>query len=445
MADLIAAIATASGRGGIGVVRLSGSNLRPWIQAIIGETSLVPRRATLSNFRDADGEIIDQGIALFFPAPHSFTGEDVVELQGHGGPVVMRLLLQRCLSLGARLAEPGEFTRRAYLNDKIDLAQAESVADLIDAASNEAAKSAARSLKGDFSNAIHQLVDQLTGLRMLVEATLDFPDEEIDFLESSDASGKLKCISDQLDKVFDSARQGSLLRDGMHIVLIGQPNVGKSSLLNRLAGEDVAIVTPIAGTTRDAIRQHLEIEGVAVHVIDTAGLRDTQDEVELIGMTRTWAAVGQANVAVLILDAQRGITAEDHKIIAQLPASLPLIRVFNKIDQYQQTPRIEKRPTGADIHLSAKTGDGLDLLRQHLLEVVGWHHVGESVFLARERHLRALRAAQEHLKSATENLAHLELFAEELRLAQDALSEITGEFTPDDLLGEIFSRFCIGK
>lgn len=445
MADTIAAIATASGRGGIGVVRLSGSNLQSWILAITGEVSLAPRRATLSNFLDAGGEIIDQGIALYFPAPHSFTGEDVIELQGHGGPIVMRLLLQRCLDLGARLAGPGEFTQRAYLNDKIDLAQAESVADLIDAASTEAAKSAARSLKGDFSKAIHQLVDQMIDLRMLVEATLDFPDEEIDFLESSDAYGKLGSISGQLDNVFDSARQGSLLREGMHIVLIGQPNVGKSSLLNRLAGEEVAIVTPIAGTTRDAIRQHIEIEGVAVHVIDTAGLRETHDEVEQIGITRTWAAIEQANVAVLIIDAQLGVTEDDRKIIAQLPTSLPLIRVFNKIDQYQQQPRFVDQPPGVDIYLSAKTGEGLELLRQHLLKVVGWHHVGEGAFLARERHLRALRLAREHLNSAKGNLSHIELFAEELRLAQEALSEITGEFTSDDLLGEIFSRFCIGK
>lgn len=445
MADAIAAIATASGRGGIGVVRLSGDNLLPWIQALTGAAALVPRRATLSDFLDERGELIDRGIALFYPAPHSFTGEDVVELQGHGGPVVMQMLLRRCLGLGARLADPGEFTRRAFLNEKIDLAQAESVADLIDASSSEAAKSAIRSLRGDFSTAVHRLVDQLIELRMLVEATLDFPDEEVGFLESHDVHGKLNLIRSQLDRVFDNARQGSLLRDGMHIVLIGQPNVGKSSLLNRLAGEEVAIVTPVAGTTRDAIRQHIEIEGVAVHVIDTAGLRETQDEVERIGITRTWAAVAQANVAVLIIDALQGVTEEDRGIIAQLPGSLPLIRVFNKIDQYRQLPRIEKHAAGADIYLSAKTGDGLDLLRRHLLDVVGWHHAGEGVFLARERHLCALREARTSLAAAKENLGQAELFAEELRQAQEALSAITGEFTPDDLLGEIFSRFCIGK
>lgn len=445
MADTIAAIATASGRGGIGVVRLSGKNLWPLIEAISGKSSLAPRSATLSNFQGSNGEVIDQGIALYFPAPHSFTGEDVLELQGHGGTVVMRLLLQRCLELGARLAEPGEFTRRAYLNDKIDLAQAESIADLIDAASVEAAKSAMRSLKGDFSQAVHQLVEQLIGLRMLVEATLDFPDEEIDFLTSADAFGKLANIETQLAKVFENARQGSLLREGMQVVLIGQPNVGKSSLLNRLAGEEVAIVTPIAGTTRDAIRQHIEIEGVAVHIIDTAGLRATHDEVEKIGIARTWAAVAHANVAVLLIDSVLGVSAEDRDIIDQLPASLPLVRVFNKIDLHDEKPHIEEQPRGADIYLSAKTGEGLDLLRQHLLGVIGWKHAGESVFLARERHLQALREAREHLVWARNNAGQTELLAEELRLAQEALSTITGEFTSDDLLGEIFSRFCIGK
>jgi tRNA modification GTPase len=401
--------------------------------------------AALSNFLDACGEVIDQGLALFFPAPHSFTGEDVIELQGHGGSVVMHLLLQRCLELGARLAEPGEFTRRAYLNDKIDLAQAESVADLIDAASVAAAKSAVRSLRGDFSNAIHALVEKLIDLRLLVEATLDFPDEEIEFLTSGGAFGRLDEVANQLLRVYESARQGSLLREGMHVILIGQPNVGKSSLLNRLAGEDVAIVTSVAGTTRDAIRQHIEIEGVALHLIDTAGLRETSDEVEQIGIARTWAAIGQANVTVLLVDAAQGITEDDRKIICKLPSSLPIIRVFNKIDRYGQRPHVEKRDSETDIYLSAKTGDGLDLLRKCLLDVIGWHHAGEGVFLARERHLQALQEAQKRLGLARDNAGRIELMAEELRLAQEALSMITGEFTPDDLLGEIFSRFCIGK
>lgn len=445
MADTIAAVATASGRGGIGVVRLSGNDLRSIIQSLTGKNSLLPRVATLSNFLDENGEVIDQGITLFFPAPHSFTGEDVIELQGHGGPVVLRRLLQRCQDLGARLAEPGEFTRRAYLNDKIDLTQAESVADLIDAASIEAAKSAMRSLKGDFSQAINRLVEKLINLRMLVEATLDFPDEEIDFLTEGHACGQLEDIARLLANVFENAHQGNLLRDGMHVVLIGQPNVGKSSLLNKLAGEEVAIVTQIPGTTRDAIRQHIEIDGIPVHVVDTAGLRETLDEVEQIGIERTWSAIKQANVLVVLIDVAQGVTEKDQKIIANLPLNLPIIRVFNKIDQHRQNPRIEKHGASTDIYLSAKTGAGLDLLRGHLLDVVGWHHAGESVYLARDRHLVALRKAQENLQSARKKMNHVELLAEELRLAQDALSTITGEFTSDDLLGEIFSRFCIGK
>ncbi len=445
MADTIAAIATASGRGGIGVVRISGNDLRSMFQSLTGKNSLAPRFATYSNFLDDKHEIIDQGIALYFPAPHSFTGEDVIELQGHGGTVVLRLLLQRCLDLGARLAEPGEFTRRAYLNDKIDLTQAESVADLIDAASVEAARSAVRSLKGDFSHAINLLVEKLINLRMLVEATLDFPDEDIDFLAECNAYTQLDEIVRQLLNVFESAHQGNLLRDGIHVVLVGQPNVGKSSLLNRLAGEDVTIVTHIPGTTRDAIRQHIEIEGISVHVVDTAGLRETQDAVEKIGIERTWSAIEQANVLIVIIDVAQGVTEEDRKIIAELPASLPFIRVFNKIDQHQLTPRVESHDGYTDVYLSAKSGVGVNLLRQKLLDVVGWHHAGESVYLARERHLVALRKAQGHLDLAGKNTGSVELLAEELRLAQDALSMITGKFTPDDLLGEIFSRFCIGK
>lgn len=445
MADTIAAIATATGRGGIGVVRLSGNCLLPWIEAISGKKALLPRVATLSNFLGSNGEIIDQGILLYFPAPHSYTGEEVLELQGHGGPIVMRLLLQRCLELGARLAEPGEFTRRAYLNDKIDLAQAEGIADLIDAASTEAAKSAMRSLKGDFSQAINGLVERLIDLRMLVEATLDFPEEEIDLLTNADVLGKLTALETQLANVFDNAHQGSLLREGMHVVLVGQPNVGKSSLLNRLAQEEVAIVTPIAGTTRDAIRQHIEIDGVAMHIVDTAGLRATRDEVEIIGIERTWAAVARANVAVLLIDAKLGITSEDREIIEKLPANLPLIRVFNKIDLLGEKPRLEAQSLVTDIYLSAKSGEGMNLLRQHLLAIIGWKHTGESAFLARERHLQSLRTAQDHLGWARSNANRTELMAEELRLAQEALSTITGEFTSDDLLGEIFTRFCIGK
>lgn len=445
MADTIAAIATAQGRGGIGVVRISGQDLRPLMQAITGKPVLKPRLAILSDFLDAEGLTIDRGIALFFPAPHSFTGENVLEFQGHGGPVVLQMLLQRCIGLGARLAEPGEFTQRAFLNNKLDLAQAESVADLIDAASCEAAKSAMRSLKGDFSLAIRTLVNQLIELRMLVEATLDFPDEEIDTLMEDKLQTRLYEIIHQLRHVFENAKQGSLLREGLHVVLIGRPNVGKSSLLNRLAGEEVSIVTPIPGTTRDAIRQHIQIEGVALHLIDTAGLRESTDEVEKIGMARTWAAIEQANVAILMVDAVEGLTHEDEEIISQLPARLPLLRVINKIDCSGLEPRLERCQHGVEIYLSAKTGVGLDLLRHQLLEAGGWHHSGEGIFLARERHLGALREASQHLRDAGDNVQQLEILAEELRLAQEALSTITGEFTPDDLLGEIFTRFCIGK
>jgi tRNA modification GTPase len=443
-ADTIAAIATAAGRGGIGVVRLSGKAVRNIAHSLLGMLPS-PRYATLCNFLADDGSAIDQGIALYFPAPHSFTGDEVLELQGHGGPAVLQLLLQRCLSLGARLAEPGEFTRRAYLNDKLDLAQAESVADLIDAASAEAARSAMRSLQGEFSRQVRALVGAVIQLRMLVEATLDFPDEEIDFLEQADAQGKLNNIRHRLDEVLQTARQGSLLRDGMSVVLIGQPNVGKSSLLNRLAGEEVAIVTSVAGTTRDTIRQAIELDGVPLHIIDTAGLRETSDEVEKIGIARTWAAVEKANVAVLLIDAVRGVAPSDAEILARLPAELPVVRVFNKIDLAQQEPSVVGRGGVTDIHVSAKTGAGMELLHEHLLRIAGWQPSGEGVFMARERHLRALLSARERLALAQENRERLELMAEELRLAQEALSEITGEFGSDDLLGEIFSRFCIGK
>ena len=330
-ADTIAAVATAPGRGGIGVVRVSGKGLDVFVPALLGK-SLRARFATLSDFRDSDGSIIDQGIALFFPAPHSFTGEDVLELQGHGGNAVMQRLLKRCLNLGARLAEPGEFTKRAFLNDKLDLAQAESVADLIDASSEEAAKSAIRSLQGEFSRAIHEIVARLIDLRMLVEACIDFPDEDIDFLEAADALGKLAHIKQLQQRLFASAKQGSLLREGVHVVLVGQPNVGKSSLLNQLAGDEVAIVTPIAGTTRDTVREEIDIQGVPFHIIDTAGLRDTACEVEQIGISRTWAAVEKASLVLLLLDAREGESEADRAILARLPTRLPVVKVFNKID-----------------------------------------------------------------------------------------------------------------
>lgn len=445
--DTIAAIATAPGRGGIGVVRVSGSGLLPFVQALTGKIPKA-RYATLADFKAADGSAIDSGLILHFPAPHSFTGEDVIELQGHGGPVVMQMLLSRCLDLGARLAEPGEFSRRAFLNGKLDLAQAEAVADLIDAATASAARSAVRSLQGEFSKAIHSLTDELINLRMLVEATLDFPEEEIDFLQAADAFGRLERLQSKLAETFERAGQGKLLQSGLHVVLAGQPNVGKSSLLNRLAGDELAIVTPIAGTTRDALKSSIQIEGIPLHIIDTAGLRETEDEVEKIGIERTWKEIERADVVLLLVDARSGATESDRAILERLPANLKRITVRNKIDLVGGTPERHDEGDGVAISLSAKGGEGIALLQKELLAIAGWHQA-EDVFIARERHLRALALGREHIDAARAvvegPVPALELFAEELRLAQQALGEITGEFTADDLLGVIFSRFCIGK
>jgi len=471
----IAAIATAPGRGGIGVVRVSGGDLSAVIDAVCGRR-LSARHATYLPFLDADGSVIDRGVAIHFPGPQSYTGEDVLELQGHGGPVVMQLLLARVLeagrAMGLRLAQPGEFTQRAFLNDKLDLAQAEAVADLIDAGTAQAARSATRSLSGVFSQAVHAIVEALIQLRMLVEATLDFPEEEIDFLQRADALGQLQAIRTRLAWLLDDARQGALLREGLHVVLVGAPNVGKSSLLNALAGAEVAIVTAVAGTTRDRITQPIQIDGVPLVVVDTAGLRETGDEVERIGIVRTWLVVGGADLIVNLLAGVRGDAAPDTAapgtaadrpdsgspaadaataaldadIAARLPAGRPILRVFNKIDLAGIAPR-----TDADraVWLSATTGAGIDLLRATLLRLAGWHGAGEGTFIARERHLVALRAATAHLaeahRHAMEQAQALDLFAEELRLAQERLNEITGEFGADDLLGVIFSRFCIGK
>lgn len=441
--ETIAAIATAPGRGGIGVVRVAGTDLLPLARQLAGKEP-APRVATLATFRDAGGHAIDSGLLLHFPAPHSFTGDDVLELHGHGGPVVMQLLLRRCLELGARLAEPGEFTRRAFENGKLDLAQAEAVADLIDAATASAARGAVRSLQGEFSQAIHTLTDELTELRALTEATLDFPDEEVDFLQAADAFGRLDRLAARLASVFDRARQGRLLQGGLQVVLAGQPNVGKSSLLNRLAGDELAIVTPVAGTTRDALRGAIQIEGIPLHVIDTAGLRETDDEVERIGIERTWREIERADVLLLLVDARAGVGAAEHAILARLPHGLTRITVRNKIDLAGEAPARVESPEGIAIGLCARSGDGVDLLRRELLAVAGWHPA-EDVFIARERHLRALAEAGARLDAARAQLPRLELFAEEMRLAQQALATITGEFTADDLLGEIFGRFCIGK
>lgn len=441
--DRIAAIATAPGRGGIGVVRISGPELLSLTEALTGLRPKA-RQASLASFRDSEGRCIDSGLVLFFPSPHSFTGDDVLELQGHGGPVVMQLLLARCLELGARLAEPGEFTRRAFENGKVDLAQAEAVADLIDAATASAARSAVRSLQGEFSKEIHLLVDQLTELRALTEATLDFPDEEVDFLESADAFGRLARLSQRLVTVFDRAQQGRLLQGGVQVVLVGQPNVGKSSLLNQLAGDDLAIVTPVAGTTRDALKGSIQIEGIPLHVIDTAGLRETEDEVEKIGIARSWREIERADVVLLLTDALHGVGDAEREILGRLPQGIQRITIENKIDMTGREPERRETAEGVTIALSAKAGHGMELLRRELLSLIGWHQA-EDVFIARERHLEALREAKEHLAAAEAQLPRLELFAEEMRLAQQALCRITGEFSADDLLGEIFGRFCIGK
>ncbi|MBU0751783.1 MAG: tRNA uridine-5-carboxymethylaminomethyl(34) synthesis GTPase MnmE [Gammaproteobacteria bacterium] len=451
--EAIAAIATAPGRGGIGVVRVSGSDLPVLAEALTGRpaASILPRRAAIADFLAADGIAIDRGILLYFAAPHSFTGEDVLELQGHGGPVVMQLLLARCVELGVRLAEPGEFSRRAFVNDKLDLAQAEAVADLIDASSAQAARSALRSLSGEFSAVVHGIVAQLTELRMLVEATLDFPEEEIDaeqLLRDIDARARLTQLRGDIAALQGRARAGAMLRTGLHVVLAGLPNVGKSSLLNRLAGEERAIVTEIAGTTRDALRETIHVEGIPLHVIDTAGLRETEDPVEKIGIARTWQEIERADVVLQIVDARAGVTPADHAIAVRLPAGIERVVVENKCDLAGLAPgRHQDAAPAGQVHLrlSAKTGAGMELLHDELLRVAGWAGHGEDVILARERHLEALGIAAEKSALAERRLGQLELCAEELRLAQEALASITGEFTSDDLLGVIFSRFCIGK
>jgi tRNA modification GTPase len=453
--DPIVAIATAPGRGGIGIVRVSGTNLRPVVDGLLGAQAgrLAPRHALLAKFLDAGGAELDEGIAFYFPAPHSYTGEDVLELQGHGGPVVLRLLLARCLeagrALGMRIAEPGEFTQRAFLNDRLDLAQAEAVADLIDASTEVAARTAVRSLAGEFSQRIHALMEDLIELRTLVEATLDFPEEEIDFLQRADAAGRLQRIRAELELLLERSRQGALLREGLNVVLVGAPNVGKSSLLNALAGEEVAIVTAVPGTTRDRIAQAVNVDGIPLNVIDTAGLRSTRDEVERIGIERTLAEIERADVVLHLVDAQQ--PAADAEVLAHVEQrvgrGVPVLTVVNKIDLTGDAPLA----ASDRVQLSALTGAGVDLLREALKRVAGWEREtsGETLILARERHLDALSRARTHLALAAERAAQrgaqLDLYAEELRLAGNALGEITGEVTADDLLGAIFSRFCIGK
>lgn len=450
--DTIVAQATPPGRGGVGILRVSGPKAALVAQTVLGKLPK-PRYADYLPFRNDDNSVLDQGIALFFPNPHSFTGEDVLELQGHGGPVILDLLLKRILQIpGVRIANPGEFSERAFLNDKLDLAQAEAIADLIDASSEQAARSAINSLQGAFSSHINEMVESLTHLRIYVEAAIDFPDEEIDFLSDGIIEGKLNAVIAELDDVRAQARQGSLLREGMKVVIAGRPNAGKSSLLNALAGRDAAIVTDIAGTTRDVLREHIHIDGMPLHIIDTAGLREASDEVERIGIERAWKEIEQADRVLFMVDSTTtdATTPEDiwPEFMARLPNTLPVTVIRNKSDLTGENVEITAQGNYPMIRLSARDGIGIELLRDHLKEAMGFNSNTEGGFLARRRHLQALNTAAEHLQQGHEQLVYAksgELLAEELRLAQQALSEITGEFTSDDLLGRIFSSFCIGK
>ncbi|MDG6895672.1 tRNA uridine-5-carboxymethylaminomethyl(34) synthesis GTPase MnmE [Volucribacter amazonae] len=450
--ETIVAQATPIGRGGIGILRVSGPQASNVAQAVLGKCPK-PRMADYLPFKDADGTILDQGIALYFKAPHSFTGEDILELQGHGGQVVLDLLLKRILQLeNVRLARPGEFSEQAFLNDKLDLAQAEAIADLIDASSEQAARSALKSLQGEFSNKINQLVEQLIYLRTYVEAAIDFPDEDIDFLADGKIEGHLQQIMQQLEQVQLQAKQGSILREGMKVVIAGRPNAGKSSLLNALAGREAAIVTDIAGTTRDILREHIHIDGMPLHIIDTAGLREATDEVEKIGINRAWQEIKQADAILLMLDSTEPDNQDIEKVrsefLQKLPAHIPVTLIRNKVDLTGEQEGISQQQDYTLIRLSAKTQHGVGLLREHLKQTMGYQSSTEGGFLARRRHLQALNQAAQHLAQGhiqlTEYLAG-ELLAEELRLAQQQLSEITGQFTSDDLLTHIFSSFCIGK
>ena len=447
----IIAVATAPGKAGVGIVRLSGQHLRPIIKALF-QRDLLPRQATLLSLRDAGGQLIDQLVAIYFAAPASFTGEDVLELQCHGGPQLLELVMRRCLELGKEaglvIAEPGEFTLRAYLNNKVDLAQAEAIADLIDAQSEAAVRGAARSLQGAFSDDINSLVEEITQLRILVESTLDFPEEEIEFLENAQARDRLSAVKTKLQALRNNAKQGKILRDGIQLVLAGAPNVGKSSLLNRLAGEEVAIVTPIAGTTRDRVKESIQIEGVPMHIIDTAGLRQTSDEVEAKGIERTWDAIRLADLIIFLTAPNAEKEANDLRvqILDAAPANCPVLELMNKSDLLDKNSGVIK---DSALLISAKTGEGVEALKQKILETVGWSGPQEGAIVARRRHLDCLERAAEHIEKSEKFAANgnnsLELFAEELSLAQNHLGQITGKLLPDDLLGKIFSQFCIGK
>lgn len=452
MKDTIVAQATPIGRGGVGILRVSGPLAENVAEAVLGK-KLSPRIANYLPFKDEDGTVLDQGIALFFKAPNSFTGEDVLELQGHGGQVILDLLLKRILQVkGLRIARAGEFSEQAFLNDKLDLAQAEAIADLIDATSEQAARSALKSLQGEFSHKINSLVDSVIYLRTYVEAAIDFPDEEIDFLADGKIEAKLNEIISQLDGVRREAKQGTILREGMKVVIAGRPNAGKSSLLNALAGREAAIVTNIAGTTRDVLREHIHIDGMPLHIIDTAGLRDANDEVERIGIARAWDEIAQADQVLLMIDSTEQqadqFRNEWADFLAKLPANMPVTVIRNKVDLSGEPEGLIQVDDFTMIRLSAQTKEGVDLLREHLKKSMGYQSSTEGGFLARRRHLQALETAAEHLARGHTQLTQFlagELLAEELRLVQNALSEITGQFTSDDLLGNIFSSFCIGK
>ena len=450
--DTIVAQATAPGRGGVGIIRVSGSLSTHVAEKILGKCPK-PRYAEYLSFNSLAGTQLDQGIALFFNNPHSFTGEDVLELQGHGGPVVIDMLLKEiCQIEGVRLAQPGEFSERAFLNDKMDLTQAEAIADLINATSEQAAKSALHSLQGDFSKHIHTLVEKVIHLRMYVEAAIDFPDEEIDFLSDGKVAGDLAAIITQLDEVRQQAKQGSIMREGMRVVIAGRPNAGKSSLLNALAGREAAIVTDIAGTTRDVLREHIHIDGMPLHIIDTAGLRESPDKVEQIGIERAWDEIRQADHVLFMVDGTDTTETDPMQIwpefMQQLPDGMKVTVVRNKIDLSNEAVNLDKAGQYPLLRLSAKSTEGVDLLREHLKECIGFTGAAEGGFMARRRHLDALERAAEHLDIGQTQLEmHVagEILAEELRLTQQHLNEITGEFSSDDLLGKIFSSFCIGK
>ncbi len=451
--DTIAAQATPSGRGGVGIIRISGPDALKIARLICRrDQDFTPRFAHFHQFRDAGGAVVDEGLVLFFPGPNSFTGEDVIELQGHGGPMVMSALLNAVIAEGARLANPGEFSERAFLNEKLDLAQAEAIADLIDAASEQAAKSAVRSLQGVFSLEIQSLVEQLTHLRMYVEAAIDFPEEEIDFITDGKIAADLETIHQQLQQVFREANRGVLLKEGMKVVLAGRPNAGKSSLLNALAGRESAIVTPIAGTTRDLLREHIHIDGMPLHIIDTAGLRDSADEVEQEGIRRAWQEIEQADRVLLLVDAGESGATDPNTIwpdfVARLKDDSRITVIRNKVDLSGETAGLDQNTPAPLIRLSAASGEGVETLREHLKDVMGFQAVSEGGFTARQRHIDALNMAFTALEAGRSQLHEhgaAELLAEDLRAAQDALGEITGQVTPDDLLGKIFSTFCIGK